>query len=49
MRSNPRERYLISTLRHLADGLAILDHPDFSMMGLQIGTRTTLVRLEDGT
>jgi hypothetical protein len=49
MRSKPRGRYLMSTLRHLADGLAVLDHPDFSMMGLQIGTRTTLVRLEDGT
>ncbi len=36
-------------LRHLADGLAVLDHPDFSMMGLQIGTRSTLVRLADGT
>ena len=39
----------MSTLRHLADGLAVLDHPDFSMMGLQIGTRTTLVRLKDGS
>ena len=39
----------MSHLRHLADGLAVLDHPDFSMMGLQIGTRSTLVRLADGT
>ncbi len=39
----------MSHLRHLADGLAVLDHPDFSMMGLQIGTRSTLVQLADGT
>ena len=39
----------MSALRLLADGLAVIDHPDFSMMGLRIGTRTSLVRLADGT
>ena len=39
----------MSQLRHLADGLAVIDHPDFAMMGLRIGTRSTLVRLVDRT
>lgn len=34
-------------LRQLADGLWLVDH-DFSMMGVSIGTRTTVVRLGDG-
>lgn len=33
-------------LRRLADGLWVVDH-DFSMMGVNIGTRTSVVRLAD--
>ncbi|MDG2334688.1 MAG: DUF4336 domain-containing protein [Myxococcota bacterium] len=34
-------------LRTIADGLWVIDHP-FKMMGIPLGTRTTLVRLADG-
>ncbi len=37
------------TLRPLADGLWCVDHREFSVGGLQIGTRTTVIRLSDGT
>lgn len=38
-----------SHLRELADGLWCIDHRDFSVGGLRIGTRSTVVRLSDGT
>lgn len=34
-------------LRQIADGLWVIDHP-FKVMGACIGTRTTIVRLDDG-
>ncbi len=34
-------------LKQLADGLWVVKHP-FKTMGLQLGTRSTLVRLDDG-
>jgi hypothetical protein len=34
-------------LRQLDDDIWVIDHP-FSMVGLKIGTRTTVVRLQDG-
>lgn len=34
-------------LRQLDDSLWVADHP-FGMLGLKVGTRTTIVRLEDG-
>lgn len=36
-------------LRPLAEGIHVLDHPDFTMQGLRLGTRTTVLRLADGT
>ena len=34
-------------LRSLGDSLWVLDH-DFKMMGIPIGTRTTVIRLSEG-
>ena len=36
-------------LRTLAEGLHVVDHPTFTVQGLQLGTRTTVLRLADGT
>ena len=36
-------------LRTVAEGLQVLDHPLRMPLGVQIGTRTTVVRLPDGT
>lgn len=38
-----------SALRSLADGLWCVDHRSFSVGGLPIGTRSTVLRLGDGT
>jgi hypothetical protein len=46
VRGIPKERKE-SMLDHLADEIWTLPH-DFKMMGIDIGTRTTLVRLADG-
>ncbi len=35
--------------RKLADGLHVVDHPEFRMGLMQLGTRTTVVTLPDGT
>ncbi len=39
----------MSTLRPLADHLWEIHHPDFVVGGLRIGTRTTVLRLDDGS
>ncbi len=39
----------MASLRKLDDGLWVVDHRDFSVGGLQLGTRSTLVRRPSGT
>jgi hypothetical protein len=39
----------VAALRRLAEGLHVLDHPEFRMGMLQLGTRTTILALPDGT
>lgn len=39
----------MTSARSLTDGVWVIDHPEFSMMGLRLGTRTTILRLDDGT
>ena len=39
----------MSLLRTLAEGLHVIDHPSFTMQGMRLGTRTTVLGLPDGT